>query len=89
MMHIIRTVEAARGDGVKAPRPAEVPLAALARRSLHASRDLAVGEIVRANDLVALRPATGLAPSKMASVVGRRLTAAVSQGDVLTEAHLQ
>jgi N,N'-diacetyllegionaminate synthase len=84
----IRAAEAARGDGVKRPRPVELPLRAAARKSLHAARALPAGHVLAAGDLVALRPGTGLSPARLASVLGRRLRKDVSAYELLGEAHL-
>jgi sialic acid synthase SpsE len=84
----IREVEAARGDGVKEPRPVELPLRVAARRSLHAARDLPAGHVLAASDLVALRPGDGLAPSRLAGLLGSKLRRPISAGEQLQEAHL-
>jgi N-acetylneuraminate synthase/N,N'-diacetyllegionaminate synthase len=76
----IRDVESALGDGVKQPVASEAAIAAVARKSLHWKRDARSGETVSAADLVALRPGTGLPPSRAASVVGRRLSRDVAAG---------
>jgi sialic acid synthase SpsE len=59
------------------------------RRSLCAWRALDAGHVVSADDLVALRPGTGLPPASLPQVVGRRLTHALAVGDALTERHLE
>jgi sialic acid synthase SpsE len=68
----IRVVEAALGTGVKAPVDAERPIAAVARRSLHWARAFPEGHIVIEEDLVALRPGSGISPARDAEIVGRR-----------------
>jgi N-acetylneuraminate synthase/N,N'-diacetyllegionaminate synthase len=85
----VREVEATLGDGVKAPRPSEAPVAAAARKSLHWRRALEAGARVAAGDLVALRPGTGLPPSVLPAVVGRRLTTAVRAGTPVLERELE
>jgi len=79
----IRAVEAARGDGVKAPRPGEVPTRALVRKSLVAHRLIRVGETLEAGALIALRPGTGIAPSELGRVVGRRARRDIAEGEPL------
>lgn len=88
MVSAVRDVEAGLGDGVKRPAPSEEANIPLVRRSLHAARELAAGHVLVEGDLVALRPASGLAPSALPSVIGRRLRAAVTAGAVLSEQHL-
>jgi N,N'-diacetyllegionaminate synthase len=76
----IRAVEAARGNGAKVPAESEADVRRVARRSLHWSKDLDAGSIVAATDLVALRPGTGLPPSALDALVGRRTTRPVRTG---------
>jgi N-acetylneuraminate synthase/N,N'-diacetyllegionaminate synthase len=58
----VRAARSALGDGVKRPVPAEADTAAVARRSWHSTRALAAGSRLAGDDVVLLRPATGLAP---------------------------
>lgn len=88
MVSAIRAVEAGLGDGVKRPAPSEMSNIPIVRRSLHAARELEAGHTLERDDLVALRPASGLPPSALSSVVGRRLRTAVAAGAVLSEQHL-
>ena len=63
MVGAIREVEAARGEAKKEPVPAEIEIAAVARKSLHWRRRLNEGDVVSASDLIALRPGIGIPPS--------------------------
>jgi len=83
LVRAIRRVESAIGDGDKRPRESEAGVAAVARRSLAYGRTLGRGERVGADDLVALRPAGGIAPGDGAIVVGRVLVRAVEAGDLV------
>jgi len=76
----VRSVESALGDGKKVPTLDELATAAVARRSLHWRRDLEAGSTVEPDDLVVLRPGTGMPPSAIGRVTGRRLTRAVRAG---------
>jgi N,N'-diacetyllegionaminate synthase len=72
MIEEIRVVEAGLGDGVKAPRPAELSVRALVRRSVtlvHARRR---GDRIEAADLALLRPGTGIPPRELIQVAGKR-----------------
>ena len=84
MVEGIRTVERTLGDGRKAPAAAEAETARVARKSLVAAREIQPGDIVEETDLVARRPGTGLAPSRLASVVGRKARRRIRSGEVLT-----
>ncbi|MGH7719448.1 MAG: N-acetylneuraminate synthase family protein [Gemmatimonadaceae bacterium] len=88
LVQAVRQVESALGDGVKRPVPDELPVAQVARRALHASRDLPAGHCLTRDDLVALRPAAGLSPARLGDVVGRRLRTAVPCGSPLLEEHV-
>lgn len=80
LVRSIRAVEASRGDGVKRPRPSEIGVARVARRSLHWARDLPAGHVVDAESLVCLRPEGGLAPAMLDKLAGRQLLRAVEKG---------
>lgn len=73
MVHAVRTVAAALGDGRKVPVAAEADVAAAARRSVAVSRDLPAGHVIGEEDLVLLRPGTGMSPASLSALVGRRL----------------
>ncbi len=79
----IRSTEASLGDGRKRPVDAERDVAAVARRSLHWRRDLAAGATIGPDDLVALRPGTGLAPGRSTDLVGRRTASPVGGGQMV------
>lgn len=79
----VRLVESALGDGVKRPAPCEAEVAAVARRSLVATRDLPRGAILQPGDLEPLRPGTGLSPAALPSVLGRRLALDLARGTPL------
>lgn len=76
----IRTVEAALGSPIKAPTEAELPVRAVARRSIAAARTLAAGTILTRNDVVLLRPGIGIAPKHFDEMGGRILARDVAKG---------
>jgi len=84
MIAAIRRIEGALGDGNKAPGPREAEIAAVARKSLTLVRDMAAGETLSADDVVAKRPGTGIAPSELAAYTGRRLLHGADAGALLT-----
>ena len=85
----IRSVEAMLGGGDKRPSPAERDVMAVARRSVVAERDLPAGTTLAGADLGIRRPGTGLAPSRLAELIGRRLARAVAAGAPLHEDDLE
>ena len=81
----IRAVESAIGDGVKRPVENEKDTAQVARRSLHATRDLPAGTKLSASDLIALRPGTGIPVKDKVRLIGKSLQRHVSKGEMLEE----
>lgn len=81
----IRTVEAALGHGRKEPAPSEAGTAAVARKSLVAARDIPAGSTLTEAFVVIQRPGTGLPPSMLTQVVGRKAMKAIPAGTVLTQ----
>lgn len=87
----VREVHSYLGDGVKAPQPSERDSMLVARRSVVAARNLRAGERLGISSLAAKRPAGGMAPAAMASLVGRRVRrdvpadAQIAQSDLVPE----
>lgn len=69
----VKDVGAAIGDGRKRPRPAELNVIGVARKSLVAARDLKAGDVLVSGDVAVLRPGTGMPPKFRDFLVGRRL----------------
>lgn len=65
-----RQVRAALGDGAKTCLAAEAVNRHGSRRGLYAARRLPAGHVIATSDLVALRPADGIAASAIHQVVG-------------------
>jgi N-acetylneuraminate synthase len=89
LVSAIRLTERALGSAVKAPVPSELAVRAVARRSVHAARDLRAGERIVRSDLVLLRPATGISPGRLEELVGARLTRDVEGGAPLQWDHVE
>lgn len=79
----IRRVSAMLGDGVKAPLPAELDTARVARRSVVAAVPIAAGEVIAETYLMCRRPATGIAPRDLHKVVGQVARGNIAAGAVL------
>lgn len=84
MVESIRAVESAVGDGVKAPRSSEADTAIAARKSLVVLRDLPLGHTIATGDVGALRPGTGIPPSELPRIIGRRTRHSLSAGSILS-----
>jgi N,N'-diacetyllegionaminate synthase len=85
LVQAIREVEAAMGDGVKRPAPSELPVRDVARKSLVAARDVPAGTALAPDDVVILRPGTGLSPAALPRVLGRRTARPIPHHTPITE----
>lgn len=84
----LREVEAALGVRADGPVGAEAESLVWASKSLVARRDLPSGHVLEAGDLTSKRPGTGIPPSEIEAVIGRRLCQALSADGILTWQHL-
>lgn len=75
------------GSGVIAPTADEHKMAAIARRSIVALRDLAVGHVVSDTDVGMRRPGGGLPSEAMDEIVGLKMTRAITAYEPLSWAH--
>ncbi|MGC1731623.1 MAG: N-acetylneuraminate synthase family protein [Pseudonocardiaceae bacterium] len=65
------------------------PMRTLFGRSLVARRALPAGHILAASDLTAKKPAGGIPPTRLESLLGRRLTRALHPDQLLHDSHLE
>ena len=68
----VRIVECALGTGEKKPADSERDTARVARKSLVAACDIEIGTILDRDMILMKRPGTGLLPSQVESVLGRK-----------------
>ena len=74
MIEKIRMVEEGMGNGVKGIYSDEEKIMAKkARRSIHSSKDLKIGDIIKAEDLVFKRPGFGIEPYLWKKIIGKRV----------------
>jgi len=86
----IRNIEKAiGGTGVKEPSKSEQKNMAVARKSLQAARSLKRGSVIKQEDLIALRPGTGISPMEIDSIIGRVLVHDVEKQTLLKESDLE
>jgi N-acetylneuraminate synthase len=85
----VRAVEASLGHGRKEPAAAEAGTAAVIRKSVVAARDVPRGARLAAEDLAVRRPGTGLPPSRLAGLVGRRALRDLRRGAPLTDGDVE
>ncbi len=84
MVSRIRRVETILGDGDKMPRASELAVRDVVRRSVCLAHDKSAGETLGVDDLVLLRPGTGIQPKDLPRVVGSRMRHDSKAGSVLT-----
>jgi N-acetylneuraminate synthase len=83
MVHALRDIERAAGNGVKAPTASELPVRDLVRRSVALARAVGKGEALAREHLTLLRPGTGIPPRALSSLIGRRAARALEAGSLL------
>jgi sialic acid synthase SpsE len=76
------------GHGRREPQAAEIGNRTPSRRALYAVRDLAPGDIVKAEDIIALRPGDGLSAVHYAALAGTRVSRAIAAGEAFVDADL-
>jgi N,N'-diacetyllegionaminate synthase len=89
MIADIRACEEALGDGQKVPRPREIGVRDVVRRSVTLVRDVAAGQVLARDDLALLRPGDGIPPKDLARVLGRRARRALVAGTRLDWTQLE
>lgn len=72
MVVAIRNIEKALGDGVKVPKPSEIPNITVARKSIVAKRAIAKGEVYTEENLTTKRPGNGVSAMKWDEVLGQK-----------------
>jgi sialic acid synthase SpsE len=83
LAEIVRAMEQARcalGSGVKVCQSVEAVNVTASRRGLYARRAMRAGERVSCDDVIALRPATRVPPSRVGALVGVTLQRDVTAG---------
>ena len=81
---LIRECEIIMGDGVKKCRDAELNTKSIARRSLYFSRSMKQGDIINEDDLIPLRPNSGICASHFEDFIGKILKMDVNKLDSVT-----
>lgn len=80
------------GNGIKKPVREELKVAKLVRKSIYARKDLTIGSIIRAEDLVIRRPEAFLGPKYLynrKSIIGKSLTNDLKTGEALKMEYLK
>lgn len=72
MVHAIRNIEKALGDGIKKPSPSELKNKPVVRKSIVAIRPIKTGEIFKDDNIAVKRPGNGISPMQWDRVIGRK-----------------
>jgi N,N'-diacetyllegionaminate synthase len=91
MRELVEKVKLAQvlvGDGLKNAQPSEEANRVMLRRSIAAKYPLDKGTVLRWEHLSWVRPGSGLPPGAEDQLIGRRLKAAVSVGELLNLDHV-
>ena len=83
MIEAIRNIEIAMGDGVKKPSSSEMTNISVARKSIIASKDIKIGEMLSEENLTTKRPGNGISPMKWNEVVGTRAIKDFSEDELI------
>ena len=71
LVHAIRNIEKALGNGIKKPSPSELKNKLIARKSIVAARNIRKGESFTEENLTVKRPGTGVSPMRWDEVIGQ------------------
>jgi N,N'-diacetyllegionaminate synthase len=83
MVHAIRNIELAMGNGIKVPSPSEAKNKPIARKSIVANTDIFKGEVFNESNLTIKRPGTGISPMKWDEVIGSKATKDYKTDDLI------
>lgn len=83
----LRNTEIILGNGVKIFRDSERDVRFVARRSLAYSRNMEIGEKIKQEDLIPLRPLSGICVSRFQDYLGKVLSENVSENQFLSDDH--
>jgi N,N'-diacetyllegionaminate synthase len=80
----IREVASALGTGIKNPQASEIENIPIARKSIVATRAIAIGEEFSLENLTTKRPGTGISPIHWHEVLGRRATKSFNADEMIS-----
>lgn len=90
MVQAIRNIELAMvGTGRKEPNTSELKNRDIARKSIHVKQCLKNGTIIKAEDLIPLRPGTGISPMLWNSIIGKRTKRDLPENHLLNFSDLE
>lgn len=85
MVHYIRDLQLALGDGSKCPQPSEWDTRQAARQHVVALHNIAAGEVLQRQDLGTARSGGGMPATDLWGLVGKRAVRDYASGDVILQ----
>jgi len=83
MIHAIRNIEKALGNGIKKASPSELKNKPVVRKSIVAACDIQKGEIFTEKNIIVKRPGTGISPMRWDEIVGKPSTKDYREDDLI------
>ena len=83
MVHAIRNIEKALGNGIKKTSPSELKNKPVVRKSIVAACDIKKGEVFTKNHITVKRPGTGISPMRWDEIVGKTSTKDYREDDLI------
>ncbi|MES2616812.1 MAG: N-acetylneuraminate synthase [Bacteroidota bacterium] len=83
MVQSIRIIEQMMGSAIKQPTASELPNKKIARKSIHAAKDLPIGSNITMGDLMFLRPGEGISPMQYKTLLGKTTKQSISKGHLI------
>lgn len=85
MVQQIRLTEQILGEYKKEPTTSELSVRTVVRKSIATVRAIKAGEKITEEDLIFIRPGTGLSPEKAIKIIGKYATKDLAKNYILTE----
>ncbi|HBY86099.1 MAG TPA: N-acetylneuraminate synthase [Colwellia sp.] len=85
MIGAIRKIELALGDGIKGPRPSEIKNKYVGRKSLVASKQIGIGDVLCDENIDIKRPGNGMNPIHYWELLNKASTKSYEVGDLIFE----
>jgi len=83
LAHSIRKAESMIGNSEKKIQKEELQMAKVSRKSMHFSRDMVAGEVVKKEDIVLKRPGSGLYITLLHHILGRKVNSFVTKDSIV------
>ncbi len=83
MVHSIRRIEQALGNGIKKPTLSEMLTLPIARKSIVAARPIYKGELFSESNITVKRPAAGMSPMCWSNIIGKQAKKDFNENDFI------